>query len=241
MMIKNTTGLILFICVITTAAMAAPLELRIDLNGDGTPDKVRAQKTDSGYTLMVNDLRVVEQDHEKTLLRMEGLDIDREDGMQELRVIVEVDGGYAHSDIYAYDGRHIIRLVEITGSVTVPGSGELYVNRWHGNFSTTARFRLSQRPPKLTETPQSLYFIGLTVTVSTSFPIWLQRHEPKSLIYVSPGSALSILAVDLDAPECDKMQTGHCDVFLIRTSTNLTGWVKRSQLERHVQGLHSAG
>jgi len=62
-----------------------------------------------------------------------------------------------------------------------------------------------------------------------------------SLIYVSPGSELSILAVDLDAPECGKRHIGPCEVFLIRTSTDLTGWVERSQLERHVQGLHSAG
>ena len=81
-MTKNTTGFILFICMITNAAMAAPFELRIDLNGDGTIEKVRAQKTDSGYTLMVNDLRVVEQESEKTLLRIEGLDIEREDGMR---------------------------------------------------------------------------------------------------------------------------------------------------------------
>ncbi len=240
-MIKNMAGFILFICMMTNAAMAASFELSIDLNGDGTLEKVSAQKRDSGYALMVNDVRVVEKESDKNLLRIEGLDIDREDGMQELRVIVELDGGYAHSDIYAYDGRNIIRLAEITGSFTVPGSGKLYVNRWHGNFSTTARFQLSQRPPKLTETPQSLYFIGLKVTVRSSFPIRLQRHEPKSLIYVSPGSELLILAVDLDAPECGKRQTGPCEVFLIRTSTNLTGWVKRSQLERHVQGLNSAG
>jgi len=240
-MTKNTIGFILFICMITNAAIAAPLELRIDLNGDGTPEKIRAQKTDSGYTLLVNDLRVVKQESEKTLMRIEGLDIDRKDGMQELRVIVELDGGYAHSDLYAYDGHQIIQLAEITGSLTVPGSGKLYVNRWHGNFSTTARFKLSRRPPKLTKTPQSLYFIGLTVKVSTSFPIRLQRHEPKSLVYVSPGSELSILAVDLDAPECGKRHTGPCEVFLIRTSTNLTGWVKRSRLERHVEGFHSAG
>ena len=238
---KNTTGFIFFICILTNAAIAAPFDLDIDLNGDGIPEKVHAKKTESGYTLMVNDLRVVEQESEKTLLCIEGLDIDREDGMQELRVIVELDGGYAHSDLYAYDGRHIIQLAEITGTIKVPGSGKLYVNRWHGNFSTTACFKLSQKPPKLNETPQSLYFIGLTVKVSASFPVRLQRHEPNSLIYISPGSELSILAVDLDAPECGKRYTGPCEVFLIRTSTNLTGWVKRSQLERHVHGLDSAG
>jgi hypothetical protein len=222
-------------------AMAASLDLSVDLNGDGSPEKVRVQKSDTGYTLMVNESRVELQDSDKTLLGIKGLDIDRKDGMQELRVNFEWDGGYSYSEIYAYDGRHIIKLAGITGSLKVPGTGKLYVDRWHGSFSTTARFKLSQTPPKLTETPQSIYYVGLKVKVKTSFPIRLQRHDPKSLIYVLPGSELSILAVDLDAPECGQKQTRPCEFFLIRTSTNLTGWVERSQLERHVQGLVFAG
>jgi hypothetical protein len=217
------------------------LEVRADLDGNGSPDLIRVAQKEAGYVLTINGVQFEEAGEEKTTLGVEAVDIRGGDGLREVQVVGESAGGYKWSDLYAYDGREISLLGSLTGGLSIPGTGKVYVERWHGSFATTARYELREAPRRLEETPQDLYFVGLTVKVRESFPIRLQRHRPASEIRVRAGGEVELLAVDLSGPECGQGQRGPCEVFLIRTSTGVTGWVERWKLEPNVEGLVTAG
>jgi hypothetical protein len=219
----------------------SPLEVRADLDGDGSPDLIRVAQKEAGYVLTINGVQSEEAGEEKTTEGVEAVDIRGDDGLREVQVVGESAGGYQWSDLYAYDGREISLLGSLTGGLSIPGTGKVYVERWHGSFTTTAGYELRDAPRRLEETPQDLYFVGLTVKVRTSFPIRLQRHRPASEIHVSAGSEVQIVAVDLSGTECGEEQGRPCEVFLIRTSTGVTGWVERWKMEANVEGLSTAG
>jgi hypothetical protein len=237
--------LIASVLLLPCEATAKQVKIKADLDGDGQDESIVLEIAEGEYTLRIDGRAYSSDNPEQNAQNLTVADIDKQTRFRQVLVHGELNGGYGFSDLFAYDGRRIERIQGFVGGLSISGNGKIYVDVWHGNYSTKKRHTYDEKTQTLTETPQDLYYIGMELTVKESFPVYLERAKKSSKILLRKASRISLLAVDFSTGTCDgpggqKTEWG-CEWFLIKTSTGLLGWARLNAFAFKVDGLPSAG
>jgi len=205
-----------------------------DLNGDGKKEKISI----SGVTNLGDFVLQVDRVFIKGKLcdRTNGftiVDIDTNDKYKEIAVHTHGPSDDDEYLIYWYDGKSIKEMGKLWRWPKFFGNGKVLVKDWMGFWLRTKKYILTkERTLKLV--PQEFYFVGVGGTVTKSLPILEERNGKEVVANLRVGSKVLIVL-------CDTSPEDYGDYwYLIKSDTNILGWVKQRDVYDYLEGLPMA-
>ncbi len=231
--------ILLFLNIAILQSQNFVFSAQADLNSDNIIDKISlTQNDDMSLTLTVNNIKK-NFDFEYDFDEVSGfkiIDINKNDIFKEIEVAAYGPGGEGFLKLFWFDGKIIHLMNTFKASLTVNGNGIVYADNQESFWIRRRKFTLNKAMHKLTETPQFAYYVGVkNIIVKNYVSIFADENLTKKTATLSKNSKIEILL-------CKKHKTDYNnDIYLIKSKSGLTGWIKYSELEKNCSGFNFAG
>ncbi len=230
---------LLFLNITTLHSQQLAFSKQIDLNSDKIIDKISlTQSDDVTLTLAVNNfLKKVEFEYdfdEANGFRI--IDIDKKDTFKEIEVVASGPGGETFVKLYWFDGKNIRLMNTFKASLNINGNGIVYADSFESFWTLRKKLILNKVTYKLTEIPQFAYYVGIkNIRVKNYISIYADENLTKKTAILSKNSFIEILLCKKHPNDVNR------DIYLIKSKSGLTGWIKYSELEKNCTGFNFAG
>jgi len=210
----------------------------VDLNGDSQVDNISLSSDlqANTFTLKINDASITEKliEQGESPQGFYVVDLDKSDRYKEISVSL-----YGGCDpcgteyVYSFD-KGIKKIAHLPPGPSYLGNGIVLSVTWMDFWTPITKYALDKKSGILNEVPQSFYYVGLTSTVKTSFPLYRGQHENTSELVANlkPGSKILVLAAEYKKEP---------KWYLVKSESGLLGWTKGEKLTENTEGLPSAG
>lgn len=195
-----------------------------DLDGDGELDTIDLELSDYDKCyLTINDQGVRQTSEIEPWDGFSIVDLDKGDPYKEI-IIHEFGPNIIHNQaVFKYDGRWIYKLGDFSGTVILPGNGELWEINWIGFWPSIDKYVLRKNGKEMLWSKQPLYYVGVQAEVMATFPVYSERKGDQELIQVLKGEKVEILL-------CYKDRSSWNSWYMVRTEKDLLGWVDEDTL-----------
>jgi hypothetical protein len=195
----------------------ADVAVSIDLNGDGTKEKVVYKPNKSQLTVNNGSISFI---FDSPVEKFAIVDIDVKDNLKEI-----VISDYGPSDdyisfYYYFDGSKIVKMGETQGlfnsGIKFNGAGKITAETRGAILQTwffDKSFKLSSNH-KIVKIPQALYTTNHDITFKMPLSLYKNKGDSSPSISVKSGQKAKIIATD-DKAWC-----------LIKTSSGIKGWIE---------------
>ena len=204
----------------------------VDLNGDGKAERVSLtdRKEDGRFVLRIGTQsingRTQTQEYAASLLV---LDIDASDKCKEIAVYSSAPSDWDEYLIYWYDGKTIREVGALSPSADFTGKGIVYGGTSMGFWWRKDRYRLNAKTHRLEETPQELYYVGVSAPVQSSFPLCAVR----TAVGKKDAAVIANLRAKSTAHILCYHPTDKC--YLVKSESGIMGWAKESTLSENME------
>ncbi len=208
-----------------------------DLNSDKVVDKISlTQNDDITLTLAINDAKKNFECEQGDVAGFKIVDINKNDIFKEIEIIAEGPGGEIFTKLFWFDGKEIYLMNSFKGYLTIKGNGIVYADNQESFWTRRSKFTLDKLTHKLKETPQFAYYVGVeNITVKNYVSIYADENLTQKTATLSKNSKITILLCKKHKSDENK------DIYLIKSKSGLTGWIKYSELEKNCSGFNFAG
>ena len=237
---KTLLFIFLFILnIITLQSQNLVFLKQTDLDSDNKIDKISLTQNDDGtLTLTVNSINS-NIEFEYDFDEVNGfriIDIDIKDNFKEIEVVASGPSGETFIKLYWFDGKNIRLMNTFKASLNINGNGIVYADSFDNFWTRRKKLILNKTTHKLLEIPQFAYYVGIkNIKVINYVSIYADEKLSIKTAILSKNSTIEILL-------CKKHPSDdHRDIYLIKSKSGLTGWIKYSELEKNCTGFNFAG
>ncbi len=232
----------LFLLCLTASSLvhASQSTLQLDLDGDGTPEKVMVQARSGGKD---QPLKVEVQVGGQTLILSHFEEYELEAPLelkavkphgakqQWLEVIHHgVSDFISHYFVSFKNGRlHQVGHLSGQGKVTVPGNGSITQTVWMGFWTRTIKHEI-RADDSLVQLQPEFYAVGVKGKVLKPFSIALNRSSDGVLARPRVGSEVEVLLFQRDESKSNGEDDEINDWYLIKSETGFAGWIRMKVL-----------
>ena len=208
-----------------------------DLNSDKVVDKISlTQNDDMTLTLAIGNAKKNFECEQGDVAGFKIVDINKNDIFKEIEIIAEGPGGEIFTKLFWFDGKEIYLMNSFKGYLTIKGNGIVYADNQESFWTRRSKFILDKLTHKLKETPQFAYYVGIeNITVKNYVSIYADENLTQKTATLSKNSKITILLCKKHKSDENK------DIYLIKSKSGLTGWIKYSELEKNCSGFNFAG
>lgn len=211
-------------------------QAEMDLNGDGTSENITfsLNPATEKFVITVAGSRqsgAFESDDPPQGFTI--IDIDKNDKYKEIMVMCPGSSDAHVYYLFAYDGKRLNKIGQLTRSLDFPGDGIVRVQDWAGFWVKHDKYVLDRPRHFLKKVPQEFYYVGVPATVKKTFPIYATRNDKTVVAKVRPQSKVIILL-------CASFQETP-QWYILKTETGLVGWVREEIFQEHLEGIPWAG
>src|SRR5688572_15578787 len=212
--------------ILSTGALDFVASAKADLDGDGKEETIAVEAS----TLTIDTKKLGTKLQTSEALRFAIIDLDQSDKKREVLVVAPEANDLADYLVLAWSDKKIVELGRFGGQIPsepeLSGGGFLTYGAWEGFYTRRVKLVLDAKKQKLAELIPELYAVDVSVKVKESFPLYTTRARKDVLARVKAGSEVTIVA-------CGASKAGAaCDLFLVRSSTGLLGFVSFAELEK---------
>lgn len=225
------------ILLFCASALAGELPGPTDLDGDGKPEVISLVQ-DTGYKVGAATL---ECSLEFGGCELRVVDLKGDDKRKELELCSRGPRDERLCALHVYDKGKLVELEPtIKGQRTwpsafeVPVTGFLYADYQYRIYTRREKFTLGADGRTLTQVPQPFYHVDQKLHVDRTFPITARPDGGPVVANARPNSDVTLI---LESGETD-------DLFLVRLSSGLVGWVSLETLlgaSDRLQMVYGAG
>ncbi|MCA9562054.1 MAG: hypothetical protein KC561_01130 [Myxococcales bacterium] len=193
------------------AVAAQTWPMVIDLNADGTPERINWDG--ETHKLTINDVDVTP---ESEVYEIVVQDLVRGDSFVELAATTEsMDDSYA-IQFLRWNGTGLVALPEIWSFNThdVRGDGTVVTYEWMGFWQAPKLYRLSADGSALEAVAQEYLAIGQDYNLLSPLEVFADQGLTQSLVTIQPGQVVHFMASSPDQSR-----------FMIRTPQGFVGWI----------------
>jgi hypothetical protein len=230
----RTAALVSAFVLLSTATLHASrfvTSAEADLNGDGVTERISLETLgEHGEFELGIDDATIEGKLDVWLDGFQIVDIDTGDQLKEVAVHTAGPSDDDAYVIYWLDGSVIKLVGGFARWPTFTGDGTVYVQDHMGFWGKTDKYVLDRESHELALVPQEFHWVGVTGTAVQEVAIYETRGLERAIEHLSPGGEVQILLWYPGA----KWEEHR---YLVRSATNIVGWLKMSTLQRTVGGL----
>jgi len=229
--------IIFMVCILigfnSASGQNPTLKSTTDLNGDNKAEEISLEPVAGSYAyyLDVSGQKVRGEFEEGEVDGFFVIDINKYDKYKEIAVHTPGPSDDHQYRIYWYDGEAVHEMTTIWGLPEYVGNGILYIDSWMAFWTKRDKYVLDDNTRTLEYVPQYLHYVGVKVTVRKSFPIFSDKELTKKVALLRENSEIEILLCDMEGRSWNDI------IYLIKSSSNLVGWVRYIDMFDNVVGL----
>jgi hypothetical protein len=200
---------------------ASILKDKVDLDGNGKPDKIDVVIT-SGTDEKVVKLTVAKasavdnQMYAAATARI--VDLDPGTPGQELLIAGTSGNGNKFFTFFTWDGHKLVQGLKVdtngkTGGIQMPGDGTVVLAAGNEFYLRRRAWELHDRA--FVEIPQPYFYVGVNAKVKDSLPIWKDPQSAETVTSLKAGIDVEIILVTMETPIW----------YLVLAPSGLLGWV----------------
>ncbi|MEZ0537172.1 hypothetical protein ACAG39_07940 [Caldicellulosiruptoraceae bacterium PP1] len=214
--------------------------IKYDLNGDGNLENISISNEKNNYFIIFNKLKYKFSTSKIEVRNVSVIDIKTNDLNKEI-LIETIKDDKSEFIILEYNGKQFYEIARLNKMPVILGNGTVIIEEDMGFWIKKDKYVLTDKTGKikLKQLPQELYYVGAKARVKKGFELFSNREDSKELatITLSEGEIIDIVMCDTSNwfKKSNQKNNKIYDWYLIKTSSNLTGWARLKDFEQNIE------